>query len=409
LKARQHVRLKLIAEASILKSPVRENRTPGSARGRSGNWPSYRYGQATVKAAIRGAFMKNRKREQTAIDKLERSFRNTKIGLCIIVLLALVSASDSILKFFRSLRDEVNLINTTSFQQKKENAKSTYSEGLFTSSFELYGSLSKEALNHRSLQSTANELLAATEASRTLSGLKQFCDRNRLEKDKKEREKIISIIQADIEKANSMYPYGIKHIVNMKDGRCFDIRRDEGASIGDLDPVATFIETDPLGQEIRFQITKDHNVNFIGNWLGENIVKYKIPQLNGVDGYPEGGIFIHKAMEEDLRKIMEELEKRALLKHIYRWTGSLKPKVQGSTTEDVKLSHLHKGLAISFIAKWDEDKNPELAKRGSLENLDLAFMKYCFMESRARGMSEYYSYQWHGPNTRPPWEPCLGP
>lgn len=27
-----------------LKSPVRENRTPGSVRGRLGNWPSYRDG-----------------------------------------------------------------------------------------------------------------------------------------------------------------------------------------------------------------------------------------------------------------------------------------------------------------------------------------------------------------------------
>ena len=26
----------------FLKSPVRENRTPGSVRGRLGNWPSYR-------------------------------------------------------------------------------------------------------------------------------------------------------------------------------------------------------------------------------------------------------------------------------------------------------------------------------------------------------------------------------
>jgi hypothetical protein len=39
----------LMAEANMrkrvwLKSPVRENRTPGSGRGRSGNWPSYRDG-----------------------------------------------------------------------------------------------------------------------------------------------------------------------------------------------------------------------------------------------------------------------------------------------------------------------------------------------------------------------------
>ena len=39
----------LMAEATMrkrvcLKSPVRENRTPGSVRGRSGNWPSYRDG-----------------------------------------------------------------------------------------------------------------------------------------------------------------------------------------------------------------------------------------------------------------------------------------------------------------------------------------------------------------------------
>jgi hypothetical protein len=32
----------LAAEASIHESPVRENRTPGSVRGLSGNWQSYR-------------------------------------------------------------------------------------------------------------------------------------------------------------------------------------------------------------------------------------------------------------------------------------------------------------------------------------------------------------------------------
>jgi hypothetical protein len=34
----------------LLKSPVRENRTLGSGRGRSGNWPSYRDGAAPVRA-----------------------------------------------------------------------------------------------------------------------------------------------------------------------------------------------------------------------------------------------------------------------------------------------------------------------------------------------------------------------
>ena len=34
----------------FLKSPVRENRTPGSVRGRSGNWPSYRDGLAQMPA-----------------------------------------------------------------------------------------------------------------------------------------------------------------------------------------------------------------------------------------------------------------------------------------------------------------------------------------------------------------------
>ncbi len=43
----------LMAEANMrkqvcLKSPVRENRTPGSVRGRSGNWPSYRDGQSST-------------------------------------------------------------------------------------------------------------------------------------------------------------------------------------------------------------------------------------------------------------------------------------------------------------------------------------------------------------------------
>jgi len=31
-----------LRERVFLKSPVRENRTPGSVRGRLGNWPSYR-------------------------------------------------------------------------------------------------------------------------------------------------------------------------------------------------------------------------------------------------------------------------------------------------------------------------------------------------------------------------------
>jgi hypothetical protein len=34
--------LSLLRKRGLLKSPVRENCTPGSVRGRSGNWPSYR-------------------------------------------------------------------------------------------------------------------------------------------------------------------------------------------------------------------------------------------------------------------------------------------------------------------------------------------------------------------------------
>src|ERR1019366_4814429 len=30
-----------VRKRTVLKSPVRENRTPGSVRGRSGNWPTY--------------------------------------------------------------------------------------------------------------------------------------------------------------------------------------------------------------------------------------------------------------------------------------------------------------------------------------------------------------------------------
>ncbi len=40
----------------LLKSPVRDNRTPGSVRGRSGNWPSYRDGSMPRKLAWEGIF-----------------------------------------------------------------------------------------------------------------------------------------------------------------------------------------------------------------------------------------------------------------------------------------------------------------------------------------------------------------
>jgi hypothetical protein len=49
------VRLEPIAEASILKSPVRENRTPGSVPGRSGNRPSYGYGPSSTEVERRYA------------------------------------------------------------------------------------------------------------------------------------------------------------------------------------------------------------------------------------------------------------------------------------------------------------------------------------------------------------------
>jgi len=38
----------------FLKSPVRENRTPGSVRGRLGNWPSYRDAKGKGVAVRRG-------------------------------------------------------------------------------------------------------------------------------------------------------------------------------------------------------------------------------------------------------------------------------------------------------------------------------------------------------------------
>jgi len=40
----QGIAQKDLRKRVLLKSPVRENRTPGSVRGRSGNWPSYRDG-----------------------------------------------------------------------------------------------------------------------------------------------------------------------------------------------------------------------------------------------------------------------------------------------------------------------------------------------------------------------------
>jgi len=44
------------ATRSGLKSRVRENRTPGSVRGRLGNWPSYRDGVQTESESKNGGY-----------------------------------------------------------------------------------------------------------------------------------------------------------------------------------------------------------------------------------------------------------------------------------------------------------------------------------------------------------------
>ena len=60
----------------FLKSPVRENRTPGSVRGLLGNWQSYRDGQQHLQYRVWGATLLdalsnpvNREAEQLICDR----------------------------------------------------------------------------------------------------------------------------------------------------------------------------------------------------------------------------------------------------------------------------------------------------------------------------------------------------
>lgn len=86
--------------------------------------------------------------------------------------------------------------------------------------------------------------------------------------------------------------------------------------------------------KFRYEATGNGNIKILGNWVAENIVKVKIPQLIGIEGAPKDGIiFWHKKGVEQIKGFFQAVEDAGLLHLIISWAGSYNARfIRGSHT-----------------------------------------------------------------------------
>ncbi len=122
--------------------------------------------------------------------------------------------------------------------------------------------------------------------------------------------------------------------------------------------------------EFQYNRLANGDINILGNWVADNIVKVEIKQLKGVLGAPsDGKIHFHKKGVEQLRGFFDEAEKQNLANLIISWAGSFYPRmVRGSKTS---LSNHSWGSAFDINApeNWLNTKPAPVAKKGSLLKL----------------------------------------
>lgn len=122
--------------------------------------------------------------------------------------------------------------------------------------------------------------------------------------------------------------------------------------------------------KFKYRRKNSTDIQILGNWTAENIVKVKIPQLIGVEGAPKSGeIYFHKAGTEQIKGFFAEVERQGLLPLVISWAGSFYPRfVRGSKSS---LSNHSWGTAFDINApqNWLGSRPAAVGQNGSLLKL----------------------------------------
>lgn len=110
-------------------------------------------------------------------------------------------------------------------------------------------------------------------------------------------------------------------------------------------------------------------ITILGNWVKENIIKIKIPQLVNVPSAPPTGeIYFHKKAANQLIGFFNEIQQQGLLYQVISWSGSFYPRfIRGKSS----LSNHTWGTAFDINApeNWMGNEPAKLGQKGCLLQL----------------------------------------
>jgi hypothetical protein len=132
----------------------------------------------------------------------------------------------------------------------------------------------------------------------------------------------------------------------------------------------TTAERERVFGKFKYESTGGGNIRILGNWVAENIVKVKIPQLIGIPGAPKDGVIQwHKKGVAQIKGFFQAVEDAGLLHLIISWAGSYNARfIRGSKTS---LSNHAWATAFDINApeNWLGAKPAAIGKKGSLLQL----------------------------------------
>lgn len=113
-----------------------------------------------------------------------------------------------------------------------------------------------------------------------------------------------------------------------------DVNSDEYPPIPSFYPLNSQSAREQMFGKFNYTIVDQSNIRILGDWVNENIVTVKIPQLIGIPGYHTGGnVRVHKLIKDKILLLFSSWEQQKLMSRVVFWGGAFVPRlVRGSQT-----------------------------------------------------------------------------